>query len=945
MTQRTWIFTWLTLLVGALLSIYSMLDFSALPPQWMTLFCLTLLATLTHIIAVPMPNGVPFRASAVFYFAGVFLLHPLYFVAMVATAHIVDWVRLRWMAQSPPPQWQALCRNAMRHILAGIVTSWVSIVMSEPITIVLGYIPILNMVIVACTYIIVSECIQGFDSIFTRGLTWKETGIYDSDHLLSEVILIFLGCIVTVLWNVNAPLILLAVSPLVMVYRARVVPQLTHEAHTDSKTSLWNARQFLTLFTDELERAQRCEQPLAFIMADLDLLRNINNTYGHLAGDIVLAGVGQAIQQTIRRYDVAGRFGGEEFAIVLPGVTRAEAQDIAEQLRKAVEATRFVVKSSPTPISATLSLGIACFPQDASTGTNLIHEADIAVYQAKLQGRNRVVSITDVPQSVKLGAQQIGAATRIEERTASLPFVARADIADALIESQQTIETPAAKQPSVEVGLQSHSDDSHQQTEQTESDGQPPPKRLWVFIASIIIGGLVTALFGIALQPRFDLVAVGLFTGLALLTELWHIDLYDKGSISVSVALFFAIGLISGLAGVVCVSVATALLYHVQIRPVWYKTSFNIAVHILSGVASVVVGTTIGLPLHIGNLPTLLVPVALAALAFYVVNTSLISIAIGLATRSSIVAMWREEFQWLVGHYVALCVMGLFLSVAYTQFGVLGIAVFILPIVMMRYTQKQYVDRTEDGVRELRRMNEELTVANQEIATASDAIQHFNDELFEMLARFFDARDPYVGGHAATVAKYATSIATELGITGERLKQVRQAAILHDIGKIAIPETILHKASKLTDAEYELMKTHVTVGAELIEMSDGLQHLAPFIQHHHERWDGRGYPAGLSYEDIPLEARILNVCDSVEAMASDRPYHKAMSPEEVLAEVKRCAGTQFDPTIAEIFVRIAEREGTQFMINSAQVVTQRQASKLGSVPRLGQHRALQPIGI
>jgi HD-GYP domain-containing protein (c-di-GMP phosphodiesterase class II) len=98
---------------------------------------------------------------------------------------------------------------------------------------------------------------------------------------------------------------------------------------------------------------------------------------------------------------------------------------------------------------------------------------------------------------------------------------------------------------------------------------------------------------------------------------------------------------------------------------------------------------------------------------------------------------------------------------------------------MMRYTQKQYVDRTEDSVRELRRMNEELMAVNREIITANDAIQHLKDELFEMLARFFDARDPYVGSHAATVANYATAIASELGIAGEHLKQVRQAAILH----------------------------------------------------------------------------------------------------------------------------------------------------------------------
>lgn len=473
-----------------------------------------------------------------------------------------------------------------------------------------------------------------------------------------------------------------------------------------------------------------------------------------------------------------------------------------------------------------------------------------------------------------------------------------------------------------------HAAEPHIHQSTLENREEPSQIKLWLFVVGIIIAGCFTACLGVLLHPRIDLLAAGLFTVLALLTELWHVDLYDKGSISVSLAFFFAIGLISGIPGVVCVSAATALLYHAQIRPAWYKTVFNWAVHILAGIAPVLVGMAVSLPLHIANIIMFFLPVIVAAVLFYLINTSLISIAISLSMGSSMIGVWREEFQWLAGHYIVLCIMGLFLGVAYTQFGVMGVLVFTLPVLMMRYTQKQYVERTADNVRALQRMNEELTAANNEISNANNAIQHLNDELFEMLARFFDARDPYVGGHAATVAHYATTIAIESGITGERLKQVRQAAILHDIGKIAIPEKILHKESKLTDAEYELMQTHVTVGAELIEMSDALRHLAPFIRHHHERWDGRGYPTGLSHEEIPLEARILNVCDSAEAMASDRPYRKGMSLDEVVTEVKRCAGTQFDPAIADIFVRIAEREGTQFMVNSAQVVTQRQASKL-----------------
>jgi putative nucleotidyltransferase with HDIG domain len=341
----------------------------------------------------------------------------------------------------------------------------------------------------------------------------------------------------------------------------------------------------------------------------------------------------------------------------------------------------------------------------------------------------------------------------------------------------------------------------------------------------------------------------------------------------------------------------------------------------------VLASSAVAVPLGIANLLAYAVPVAIAALVFYVINTGLVVTVISVSTGTPLIPTWRAEFLWLISHYLVLCVMGLFLSVAYKELGPPGVMVFMLPVLMMRYTQKQYIERTEDSVRELRRMNEELTVANGEIVTANNAILRLNDELFETLARFFDARDPYVGGHAATVATYATAIAVEMGLAGERLKQVRQAALLHDIGKIAIPEKILHKPGKLTDAEYELTKTHATVGAELIEMSEGLSHLAPFIRYHHERWDGRGYPDSRHGIDIPLESRILNVCDSVEAMASDRPYHKGMTVDEVIAELKRCAGTQFDPTVAEVFIRIIEREGKRFVINSAREVSRKQVAR------------------
>jgi HD-GYP domain-containing protein (c-di-GMP phosphodiesterase class II) len=270
--------------------------------------------------------------------------------------------------------------------------------------------------------------------------------------------------------------------------------------------------------------------------------------------------------------------------------------------------------------------------------------------------------------------------------------------------------------------------------------------------------------------------------------------------------------------------------------------------------------------------------------------------------------------------------MGMLLAIAYAALGAVGVLVFSVPVIMMRFSQKQYVERTEENMRELKRMNQELTAANQEIRQANVAIRELNEELFLTLARIIDARDPYVGGHANKVADYAAAIAAELGMETERIEPLRQAGFLHDIGKIGVSEQVLHKPAKLTREEYEYVKTHAPLGGELLMMCRGLRHLAPFVRHHHERWDGTGYPDRLAGEKIPLEARILAVCDAAEAMASDRPYRKGMSPDEVIDEVRRCAGTQFDPRVARAFVSVAERERDNLLVNSAYEVDQRQYS-------------------
>jgi putative nucleotidyltransferase with HDIG domain len=298
----------------------------------------------------------------------------------------------------------------------------------------------------------------------------------------------------------------------------------------------------------------------------------------------------------------------------------------------------------------------------------------------------------------------------------------------------------------------------------------------------------------------------------------------------------------------------------------------------------------------------------------------------------------------LVPYYLMLCMTGLVLAVAYLTVGLLGVIVFSLPAFMTSYAQRQYVERTEESVRELRRMNQELARASREIASANQAIRYLNGELFLILAKVIDARDPYVAGHASKSADYAAAMAVELGLQAERVEHVRQAALLHDIGKLGIPEQILHKQSRLSDEEYAFVKTHAALGAELLETCQSLRHLAPFVRYHHEWWDGRGYPDGLQGEQIPLEARILAVCDAVEAMASDRSYQRAMSLSKIMAELQSCAGTQFDPAVVLAFINLAKREGERLVTNSAQEVARHQAARQSGRNTIGAWFVSQPAG-
>ena len=209
--------------------------------------------------------------------------------------------------------------------------------------------------------------------------------------------------------------------------------------------------------------------------------------------------------------------------------------------------------------------------------------------------------------------------------------------------------------------------------------------------------------------------------------------------------------------------------------------------------------------------------------------------------------------------------------------------------------------------RMLRRQATSLAARTAELSEAYAVLEQDALEAVETLNATVDARDPYTAGHSHRVQEIAVSIARELGITGRELDAISHAGLFHDIGKLGVPDAILTKPAALTDAEYAQMKCHPADGADIVAKFGRLRHAVPLIRHHHERWDGRGYPDRLAADSIPLGAAIVGLADAWDAMTTDRPYHRALDPAEAEDELRTHRGTQFSPAVVDAFFRVLER--------------------------------------
>ena len=416
--------------------------------------------------------------------------------------------------------------------------------------------------------------------------------------------------------------------------------------------------------------------------------------------------------------------------------------------------------------------------------------------------------------------------------------------------------------------------------------------RLFV-LAVVVAGAAVLVESGIAIRHvRVDVYLV-LLAGLTIASGRLAIRVPGKPvTVSMSEVFVFASVLLYGPAASTLVVAADGVWISLSLRHRrLHRTLFNIAEPAISTWTAAQVFHALARADRFAqpftSAPSLLAAVAAMAAVFFVLNSGLTAIAVALENRASAYDVWRRHAWYLAINYFAAASLA---TLAVGNGGTLNLAVVGLAAPLLFLSHVAY-----------REASARVDEAQRHVAD----VEHLYHAAVEMLAIAVDAKDQVTHGHIRRVQRHTLAVAKALGVSGAvDLKAIEAGALLHDIGKLAVPDYVLNKPSSLSRAEHDTMKKHVTMGARILTAVDFPYPVVPIVRHHHEQWDGRGYPDGLVGTEIPIGARILSIVDCFDALTSDRPYRPRMSDERAIEILRSRKGIFYDPAIMEKFIEL-----------------------------------------
>ena len=704
---------------------------------------------------------------------------------------------------------------------------------------------------------------------------------------------------------------------------AQIRARLEHQAQTDPLTGLFNHRAFHERLRQALAEASRSHDVISLLMLDIDDFKRVNDVYGHGAGDEILRSLADTLKDAVRASDVVYRLGGEEFAIVIASRSPESAEQLANRLVERVGATEF----NPAG-RITISVGLARGPEHAMNPRELIACAEAAMMTAKARGKNQIVLYDDAelerPEGEELPStrdvrsvahmkmlqslggklnrlndvRQIGHVIATELRSLIDYHNCRVSIVD----GDDVI-------PIAFVG-------------QFTSETQEPLEILACKVGQGITGRVAATGESLLIGDAANCEFARVLPGTDAIDESQVVVPLTYGTRVVGVIVISKLGLnqfdeddmrlLEVLAGHAAVALENAGLYESARREAERATAlleFSRQLSSAEGMDAVVdrivelSARTVGSPrasVWFQEAPKDEIRVRAthgysdldrerlarmhfdheAAEAFFSVPEPFV---VTEDQREAITGARDVE----MGKPFAVAP----LTLDGGRLGCIAVAA------------------SEDGDFTERQLRLLAGVAHQAKLALTNAgnfrsLEKTFLETVEALANALEANDEYTSSHARWITDLSLKVGAGLGLDPRGLKRLELGALFHDLGKIGIPEAILSKPGPLTTEERQLVEKHPELGERIIAPIDRLEEVRPIVRHCHERFDGTGYPDRRSADDIPIESRIILVCDAYHAMTTDRPYRKRLPKEEALRRLDEGAGTQFDPDVVEVCKRV-----------------------------------------